>query len=33
MKRLTKELLELFQKSHELEAQINKQLGAIGYEM
>ena len=25
MNRLTKELLELFQKSHELEAQINKQ--------
>mgnify|MGYP005767799927 CR=1 FL=1 len=33
MKRLTDELSELFEKSHELEAQIRKQLGAIGYEI
>lgn len=33
MKRLTGELSELFAKSHELEAQIKKQLGAIGYEI
>ena len=33
MGRLTKELSELFQKSHELEAQIKKQLEAIGYEI
>ena len=33
MDRLTKELSELFQKSHELEAQIKKQLGAIGYDV
>lgn len=33
MARLTGELSELFAKSHELEAQIKKQLGAIGYEI
>lgn len=33
MNRLTKELSELFQKSHELEAQIRERLGAIGYEV
>lgn len=33
MDRLTKELSELFQQSHELEAQIKERLGAIGYEM
>ncbi|MGI0510705.1 type I restriction-modification system subunit M [Treponema denticola] len=33
MKRLTSELSELFTKSHELEAEIRKNLGAIGYEM
>lgn len=33
MGRLTKELSELFQKSHELEAQIKERLGAIGYEV
>lgn len=33
MDRLTKELSELFQKSHELEAQIKERLGAIGYEV
>ena len=33
MTRLTGELAELFQKSHELEAEIRKQLGAIGYEV
>ena len=33
MGRLTKELSELFEKSHELEAQIKEQLGAIGYEI
>ena len=33
MGRLTKELLELFVKSHELEAQIKERLGAIGYEV
>ena len=32
MERLTKELSELFQKSHELEAQIKERLGAIGYD-
>ena len=30
---LTKELSELFQKSHELETQIKERLGAIGYEV
>ena len=33
MDRLTKELSELFQKSHELETQIKERLGAIGYEV
>ena len=33
MDRLTKELSELFHKSHELEAQIKERLGAIGYDM
>lgn len=33
MTRLTGELSELFAKSHELETQIKKQLGAIGYEI
>jgi len=33
MGRLTAELSELFQKSHELEAQIKERLGAIGYEV
>ena len=33
MGRLTAELSELFQKSHELEAEIREQLGAIGYEV
>ena len=33
MKRLTTELTGLFAKSHELEAEIRKNLGAIGYEM
>lgn len=33
MDRLTRELSELFQKSHELEAQIKKQLEAMGYEI
>ena len=33
MARLTGELSELFAKSHDLEAQIRKQLGAIGYEV
>lgn len=33
MDRLTKELSELFQKSHKLEAQIKERLGAIGYEV
>ena len=33
MGRLTKELSEMFQKSHELEAQIKERLGAIGYEV
>lgn len=33
MERLTRELSELFQKSHELEAQIKERLGAIGYEV
>lgn len=33
MKRLTSELTGLFAKSHELEAEIRKNLGAIGYEM
>ena len=33
MDRLTKELSELFRKSHELEAQIKERMGAIGYEI
>ena len=33
MRRLTKELSELFAQSHELEAKIKEQLGAIGYEV
>ena len=33
MKRLTGELSEMFAKSHELEAEIRKKLGAIGYEI
>ena len=33
MGRLTRELSELFAKSHELEAQIKERLGAIGYDM
>jgi Type I restriction-modification system methyltransferase subunit len=32
MKRLTSELSELFEKSHELEEEIREKLGAIGYE-
>ena len=33
MTRLTSELSKLFEKSHELEAEIRKKLGAIGYEI
>ena len=33
MARLTSELSDLFDKSHELEAEIRKNLGAIGYEL
>ena len=33
MTRLTSELAEMFDKSHELEAEIRRKLGAIGYEM
>lgn len=33
MKRLTTELSSLFAKSHELEAEIKKNLGAIGFEV
>ena len=33
MGRLTQELSELFEKSHELEGQIREKLGAIGYEI
>ena len=33
MTRLTTELGELFQKSHELEAEIKKQLASIGFEI
>lgn len=33
MGRLTAELGELFAKSHELEGEIRRQLGAIGYEV
>lgn len=33
MKRLTSELSEMFEKSHELEEEIRKNLEAIGYEI
>ena len=33
MERLTAELGELFDKSHELEEEIRKRLGEIGYEL
>ena len=33
MTRLTSELSEMFKKSHELEDEIRKKLGAIGYEV
>ena len=33
MDRLTSELAEMFAKSHELEAEIRRKLGAIGYEI
>ena len=33
MNRLTSELSEMFKKSHELEKEIRRKLGAIGYEM
>jgi type I restriction enzyme M protein len=33
MTRLTGELSEMFKRSHELEDEIRKRLGAIGYEM
>jgi type I restriction enzyme M protein len=33
MKRLTGELSEMFKKSHELEKEIKKQLGSIGFEI
>ena len=33
MTRLTSELSEMFTKSHELESEIRKKLGAIGYEI
>ena len=33
MDRLTSELSEMFKKSHELEDEIRKKLGAIGYEI
>ena len=33
MARLTSELSDMFAKSHELEAEIRKKLGAIGYEI
>lgn len=33
MKRLTSELSELFEQSHELEDEIRKKLGAIGYDI
>ena len=33
MTRLTSELSDMFAKSHELEEEIRKKLGAIGYEM
>ena len=33
MSRLTSELSELFEKSHELEKEIRERLGAIGYDI
>lgn len=33
MKRLTSELSEMFNRSHELEEEIRRKLGAIGYEI
>ena len=33
MKRLTSELSELFERSHELEEEIKERLGAIGFEI
>lgn len=33
MARLTSELSEMFAKSHKLEDEIRRKLGAIGYEM
>lgn len=33
MTRLTSELSRMFERSHELEAEIRKKLGAIGYEI
>ena len=33
MTRLTSELSEMFKKSHELEEEIRRKLGAIGYEI
>ena len=33
MTRLTAELSDMFAKSHKLEEEIRKKLGAIGYEM
>ena len=33
MTRLTTELSQMFEKSHELEDEIRKKLGAIGYEV
>ena len=33
MKRLTSELSGMFEKSHELEEEIRKKLGAIGYDI
>ena len=33
MTRLTSELSKLFEESHELEEEIRKKLGAIGYEI
>lgn len=33
MDRLTSELAEMFAKSHELEGELRKKLGAIGYEL
>ena len=33
MERLTSELAEMFEKSHELEDEIRKKLEAIGYEV